>query len=89
MSAAKILTVNELATAFGVTIQTTWVWRNGSPTKEPLPFEVDDPKAAKPRVHFKASVVKAWAKKHNLEFTMPEDATGRHAKPGPKKRVKH
>lgn len=96
MSKAATLTTKQLQQAFGVAHMTVYNWRQGTATKDALPFEVSDPKAVKPRISYKVSVVKAWAKRNGVDFAVaPEKilaSTGaRDGKPGPKprKRVEH
>ena len=84
MSAAR-LTINQAAAAFGVTTMTIFSWRKGVAGREPLPVEIENPDATKPRVFVPIKEAKAWATKHSLEFK-PEsiESKGRQTKPGPK-----
>ena len=96
------LSIKQLAQAFNVSTMTLYLWRQGTPTKDPLPCIVEDPTAGKPRISFKIAPTKAWARKHGLEFAVDPSAliasTEGRAKPGPKQakqppnghgRVKH
>lgn len=67
------ITTTQLTRAFGVTTMTLYLWRKGTATKTPLPFHLDDPKAAKPRVSFRASEVKRWAKQNGVAFAQSLD----------------
>lgn len=90
MATAKSLTIKQALVAFGVAHMTLHNWRKGSPTKEPLPFEVDNPEAVKPRVSFKLSTTKAWARKHKIEFAFDPElaAEGKEPKKAPTKTVR-
>lgn len=78
MSTKGILNTKQLMAGFGVGHMTIFNWRAGTATREKLPHAVDEKK----RVSFKASEVKAWAKKHELTFKAPtEPATW--GTPGP------
>lgn len=92
MAIAKTLTTKQVQTAFGVAHMTIYTWRKGTSTREPLPFEVDDPKAAKSRVSFKVAALKAWARKHKVDFVVdPQsllDSDEVPVKPGPKIKAK-
>lgn len=79
MAAAR-LTTKDLQEAFGVTPMTIYNWRQGTPTRDPLPAE------AKGRsVFYRPARVKAWASRHGIKPVRPlgDDATA-HSKPGPK-----
>lgn len=78
--AKKMLSTKDLMKAFGVGHMTIYNWRNGTPTKDPLPHKKDDTG----HVTFVESEVKAWAKKYALSFTPPTEPAPR-GKPGPAK----
>ena len=80
--AAKTLTVKDLIAGFKVGHMTIFNWRQGTATKDPLPVDVDE----SGRVSAKPALVKAWAKKHSLTFTVPAEV-GVTTKPGPKPKV--
>lgn len=95
-AAAPSLTTKQLQQAFGVAHMTVYNWRQGTATKDALPFTLENPDAVKPRVRFPLAKIKAWAKRNGVPFAVePEKilakADDRDGKPGPKprKRVKH
>lgn len=79
------LTIKQAAEAFGVTVMTIFMWRKGTATRKPLPVEVDNPDAIKPRVFVPVASARAWARNHNLVFD-PSGVLnhGSATKPGPK-----
>lgn len=79
MAKTQALTTKDLQAGFSVGHMTIFNWRKGSPTKAALPAHTD----AAGRVTFKPAEVKAWARKHGLEFTAPAEAAP-EGKPGPK-----
>jgi hypothetical protein len=91
---AKTATLAQVMKAFGVAHMTIYNWRHGTPTKtRPLPAEVEDPKAARPRVFFKPAAVKKWAEENGVEFAVDLDklidkGEGGRQKPGPKAATK-
>lgn len=92
MTTQKTLTVNDLVQAFGVSSMTLYLWRQGTPTKDPLPYDVVDPNAKRPSIAFRIPKVRAWAKKHGIEFAVDPDnltqaATSKH--PTSRKKTKH
>lgn len=91
MATAKILTSKQVQTAFGVAHMTIHNWRKGTATKDPLPCELSDPEAVKPRISFRVIALKQWAKRNGVEFAVdPEslitEVEAPASKPGPKKR---
>lgn len=93
MSIAQRLSTQQLQQVFGVAHMTVYNWRKGSANRTPLPFEVDDPKAIKPRIHFLVRVIKAWAKENDVPYdakVLKQMLTGEGwRKPGRRPRVKH
>lgn len=80
MPAAQTLTTEDLMRSFGVTHMTVFNWRQGSPTRAPLPFEQNGR-----AVSFRPSKVEAWARKHGLVPVAPLAPAGAaRKKPGPK-----
>ena len=85
---APTLTMKQVREVFNVTSVTLYHWRNGTPTKEPLPSTTDD----KLRVHFSPSALMKWAKKNKVAIAVdPVKILERGdvaEKPGPKPRIK-
>lgn len=81
------LTINQAARAFGVSTMTLWLWRAGTPTKEATPHNVEQVGKAN-RITYPVGKLKAWAKKHGLEFKVDPDEVLRQpaAKSGPVKK---
>ncbi|MNK65503.1 hypothetical protein D3C87_848000 [compost metagenome] len=79
MAAAMRLTTKDVEDAFGVTPMTVYNWRKGTPTREPLPAEVEGR-----RVFYRAARLKAWAKRHGIPLLKDPEAVSAHSKPGPK-----
>lgn len=69
MTTAK-MTTQQAAKAFGVSTMTLYLWRQGTPTKDPLPFTVHDAKAEKPRIAYPIASSRKWARAHNIEFAV-------------------
>lgn len=67
--AAQTLSIKQVQEAFGVAHMTIHNWRLGTASKAPLPV-VPFGDGEKPRVSFKLSELKAWAKKHKQEFVV-------------------
>lgn len=82
------LTIKQACEAFGVTSMTLFMWRKGTPTRTPLPVEIDNKHAIKPRVFVPVASAKAWARNHGLIFD-PSGVMNRGVatKPGPKPRT--
>lgn len=78
MATPQTLTTKQLQAGFKVGHMTIFNWRAGSAKRGKLPCTTTDG-----RVTFKLSEVKAWARKHGLEFTEPT-AEAEVTKPGPK-----
>lgn len=85
---ANRLTIKQAAEAFGVTVMTIFMWRKGTPTRTPLPVEIDNPDAIKPRVFVPVTSARKWAANHNLVFD-PSGVIqhGMATKPGPKPKM--
>lgn len=63
------LSIKDVQKMYGVTLMTVNNWRKGSKKKEPLPSH-SEPRGITGRkdgVYFLKSVVRAWAKKHNIK----------------------
>lgn len=84
MARAPQLTTKDLQKGFGVGHMTVYNWRAGTAKRDPLPSHLDETTG---RRFFKPAEVKAWAKKYDLPFTMPENA-GELGTPGPKAAAK-
>lgn len=85
------LSIKQLQVAFGISHMTAYQWRQGTTTKDPLPVApLTKAEAAMPRppITFAVKSVRAWAKKHGVEFAVDPDkllAQGSSpAKSGPK-----
>lgn len=75
----------QLMAGFAVGHMSIYNWRNGTPTKDPLPHLV----AENGRVSFPQKSTIAWAKKHDLEFDPAKAEKGaKTKKPGPKPAAK-
>ena len=89
MTTSTMLTTNDLARGFKVSTMSLYLWRQGTPTKTALPYEVDENK----RVSFDLKKVKAWADEHGLKFNEKAAVKGEARRAGPKprerKRTKH
>ncbi len=85
MSRANAISINELARAFGVSTMTLYLWRQGTPTKDPLPH-LAEPVGNSNRITFKRGEVKTWAKKHGLELDFDRKEPTKSA-PGPVKKI--
>lgn len=72
MAKQQALRTNDLISAFGVTGLTLLSWRKGTPTKEKLPVDVQTTPGGRNTVSYNEAKVRAWAKKHNLEFKLKE-----------------
>lgn len=81
MATPQTLTTKQVIAGFAVGHMTIYNWRAGTPKQDPLPHTVD----SAGRVTFKASEVKAWAKKYGRPFTVPT-TEAEVVKPGPKPR---
>lgn len=79
------MSTNQAAKAFGVSTMTLYLWRLGTPTKEPLPFKVSDPLAKKPRVIYEIAATKQWARRHGIVFAFDpaEVCKEPNKRPGP------
>lgn len=88
MTAAKKLTANQTAIAFGVTSQTIYLWRRGQGNKTKLVFDFENPEAIKSRVSLPVSRAKAWAQKNGIGFAVDPDivlaTVEARTTPGPK-----
>ena len=80
MASKNDLNTKQLKAGFNVGHMTIYNWRHGTPTKDPLPHEARD----NGQVVFSLPKVKAWAKKHNLDFIEPT-TPAEWKKPGPRK----
>lgn len=67
--AAQTLTTAQLQKGFACGHMTIYNWKQGTATKDPLPFEKDGESG---RVTYALSKVKAWAKKHGVGFSETE-----------------
>jgi hypothetical protein len=70
------LTTKQVMAGFKVSDMTIFTWRQGTPTKEPLPCHADGN-----RVFFKEPEMVKWAKKNGVAW----DATAALKAPGPAK----
>jgi hypothetical protein len=88
MTTAK-MTTQQAARAFGVSTMTLYLWRQGTPTKDPLP-STKETKTEKPRIGYPISSARKWAKKHGIEFAVDPDKVVLEPskKPGPVPRSK-
>jgi hypothetical protein len=91
MRASNQLTINQVAAAFGVSTMTLYLWRRGTPTKEPLPCTEVEGKGAV-RVGFRLPAIRAWAKRHRLALDEAmlsgcSKAQASTRKPGPKQKL--
>lgn len=67
----QYITMAQAARAYGVTVNCIFGWRNGTPTKSPMPVEHIE---GTRNVRLKLSALRAWNKQHGLAFqTDPAD----------------
>lgn len=78
---AQHLTLNQTARAFGVSLMSLYLWRQGTATKEPLPTVESDGRQV-----VDAKVARTWASLHGLKFVLKN--AGTVGKDGPKPKVK-
>lgn len=78
MTAATQLSTKDLMAGFNVAHMTIYNWRQGTPTKDPLPCIVRGRS-----VSFDARRTAAWAKKYGIAFKMPTVPAAK-GRPGPK-----
>lgn len=74
----KTLTHKDILKAFGVANMTVYNWRNGTPTKAPLPYTTGDDG----KLVYQLSEVAKWAKDHGVKFNPPA-ASEPNKQPGP------
>lgn len=82
------LTIIQAARAFGVSAQTLWLWRGGTPTKAATPHEVEQVGKVN-RITYPVGKLKAWAKRHGIPFAVDPDEVLRQpaARSGPIRKV--
>lgn len=78
------MTINQAAMAFGVSTMCLYGWRNGTPTKDPLPASANGR-----TILIDVAQARKWAKAHGVEFAIdPDKVLANKAtapgKPGPK-----
>lgn len=78
-----MLTIKQVMSGFSVSDMTVYTWRQAGGTREPLPSE-----KIGNAVGFRASLVKAWAKKYNLDFDIDRALATPIAASGPKPKLK-
>lgn len=79
------LSIAQVTAGFGITGLTLLNWRKGTATKEKLPHLAKTTPGGRVSIAFEEAKVRAWAKKHGLEFKLAEaGAAAESAKPGPK-----
>lgn len=81
MAKLQALRTADLIQGFGVTNLTLLTWRKGTPTKEPLPVQVDSTAGGRNTVSYNEAKVRAWAKKHGLEFNLGAKAEPKKSGP--------
>lgn len=72
------LSSKDVMAGFNIAHMTLYHWRQGTATKDPLPCDVDGRS-----VSFNLKKVQAWAKKHEVPFTLPKQLSV-PGRPGPK-----
>lgn len=79
------LTTKQVCEMFNVTPMTIWKYRNGTPTKEPLPCTFEGR-----NVLFKESEVRTWAKRNHVEIVAagPSLKTPKRSTQRARKRIK-
>ena len=73
MSTAKsthTLTTKHVMKSFGIGQVTTYLWRQGTKTREPMPCKVEKTGRAN-NVSYSAKELTAWAKKNKVEIVVP------------------
>lgn len=78
-----MLTIKQVMAGFSVSDMTVYTWRQPGGTRDPLPSE-----KIGNAVGFRASLVKAWAKKYDLGFDLDRALATPVAASGPKPKLK-
>jgi hypothetical protein len=82
--AREMIDTKQAQALFGVTAMTLWLWRSGTPTKEPMPYEKKGRS-----ISYSLSKLKAWAKVHGVTMNLADSKNVHQAKPGPKVGTTH
>lgn len=81
MAKTQALRTADLIKAFGVTGLTLLNWRGGTATKDPLPVNIKTTEGGRNSVSYDEAKVRAWAKKHGLEFKLGDKEDPKKAGP--------